>query len=96
MGPMTHGSCLCGEVAFHVVDGMEGRLELCHCPRCREATGSGFAAGLAVPADALRFDCGADLIARFSLPVRDTPPPYEVCFCRICTGSRCERLRDHG
>ena len=83
-GPRIRGACLCGEVAFHVADEVEGRLELCHCPHCRKVTGSGFAAGLVVPADAVRFDRGADRIVRFSLPVRDAPPPYEVFFCGVC------------
>ena len=42
---MIKGSCLCGGVKFEI-RGSKGPFELCHCNRCRKATGSAFAAGL--------------------------------------------------
>ena len=42
---MIRGSCLCGGVKFEV-RGSKGPFELCHCNRCRKATGSAFAAAL--------------------------------------------------
>ena len=37
-GRLVRGGCLCGAVRFEF-DGPIDELELCHCPRCRKATG---------------------------------------------------------
>jgi hypothetical protein len=39
---MMRGSCLCGGVRFEV-DRAVGPFELCHCSRCRKASGSALA-----------------------------------------------------
>ena len=44
---MIQGSCLCGGVKFEITRAV-GPFELCHCSRCRKASGSAFAAGLGV------------------------------------------------
>lgn len=80
---MIHGSCLCGRVAFELTR-VVGPFELCHCPRCRKVSGSAFMAGVGVKAEDFRFLSGEDAIETFALPVRDTPPPYKVAFCRHC------------
>ena len=79
------GGCLCGAVRFEL-DRAVGPLELCHCTRCRKATGSAYAAGLGVNVADFRLLRGREQIATFALPVRDQPPAYRVFFCRICGG----------
>jgi len=44
---MIRGSCLCGGVKFEITRAV-GPFELCHCARCRKASGSAFVAGLGV------------------------------------------------
>ncbi len=75
------GSCLCGAVAFELED-VIGPFELCHCTRCRRATGSGFAAALG--ASAVYFLRGAELVRAVTLPLRDRPPAYRRTFCSVC------------
>ena len=44
---MIQGGCLCGGVRFEI-DRAVGPFELCHCRRCRKASGSAFMAGIGV------------------------------------------------
>jgi hypothetical protein len=44
---MMQGGCLCGAVRFEF-DHAAGTFELCHCNRCRKATGSAYAAEIGV------------------------------------------------
>ncbi len=84
---MIHGSCLCGGIKFEIkleIDKACGPFELCHCTRCRKATGSAFYAGLYVHRNGFRFTEGQDLIQCFEAPVLKSPPPYRSCFCRRC------------
>lgn len=80
---MIRGSCLCGEVRFEI-DRASGPFELCHCNRCRKASGSAFVAGLTVRPQDFRFTRGAELIRRFELPIVESPPAYCTCFCGRC------------
>ena len=91
---MIRGSCLCGRVSFELARG-GGPFELCHCPRCRKVSGSAFMAGVGVKAEDFRYLSGEEAIETFSLPVRDTPPPYTVAFCRHC-GSPVPRPPESG
>ncbi len=77
------GACLCGGVRFEVARAV-GPFELCHCSRCRKASGSAFVAGLGVRADDYRLLAGAELIRRFELPRVEWPPPYRSSFCSRC------------
>jgi hypothetical protein len=77
------GSCLCGGVTFKIKQAV-GPFELCHCPRCRKASGSAFAAALGVRTEDFRLLGGAELIRRYEAPLRDAPPPYRVSFCSRC------------
>jgi hypothetical protein len=61
-----------------------GPFELCHCPRCRKASGSAFAALIGVRTADFRLLQGAELIERYEAPVREAPPPYCTAFCRRC------------
>jgi hypothetical protein len=77
------GSCLCAGVRFEIRRAV-GPFELCHCPRCRKASGSAFVAGLGVLAEDFQWRSGADLIRRYAAPIREAPPPYSVAFCERC------------
>jgi len=100
---MIRGGCLCGGVRFAIGGPAAGKgqarppgaFELCHCARCRKASGSAFAAGLAVRSDALQWTRGRDLVARYQAPVRQQPPAYERWFCRQC-GAPVPPLRARG
>ena len=80
---MIRGSCLCGEVRFEI-DRVVGPFELCHCSRCRKASGSAFVAGLGVRVEDFRLLAGAELVRAYEAPVLETPPPYRSAFCSRC------------
>jgi hypothetical protein len=80
---MIRGGCLCGGVRFEIERAV-GPFELCHCPRCRKASGSAFAAGLGVRVADFRLLSGADLVRTYEAPLRECPPAYRVAFCSQC------------
>jgi hypothetical protein len=80
---MIRGSCLCGGVQFEL-DGAVGPFELCHCSRCRKASGSAFVAGLGVRVQDFRLLSGRELIRTYEAPIREHPPAYGVAFCSHC------------
>ena len=77
----ARGSCLCGSVTFYAGP-VTGPFELCHCSRCRQATGSAYAALVGV--SEVRFTSGSDLVTTCSLPITSQPPAYKRCFCNTC------------
>ena len=80
---MIRGSCLCGGVEFEV-ERTVGPFELCHCPRCRKASGSAFVAGLGVRVHDFRLLSGAELMQSYEAPIRERPPPFRTTFCSRC------------
>ena len=80
---MIEGSCLCGGVRFQI-EKATGPFELCHCRRCRKASGSAFAASLGVSRADFRMISGKDLIASYDAPILRKPPAYRVFFCTRC------------
>jgi hypothetical protein len=80
---MIRGSCLCGGVHIEVAR-VVGPFELCHCSRCRKATGSAFFAWLAARREDVHLLQGADLINTYEAPIRNSPPGYRSCFCSRC------------
>lgn len=80
---MIEGRCLCGGVRF-TVERFVGPFELCHCPRCRKASGSAFVSGVGVRAEDFRWVAGRELVRTWQAPVREAPPPYGVAFCERC------------
>lgn len=84
--PSTTGGCLCGGVRFELARAV-GPFELCHCSRCRKASGSAFAALVGVRTEDFWLLAGAELIRRYEAPIRERPPPYCTAFCARC-GSR--------
>jgi hypothetical protein len=80
---MITASCLCGGVRFEIAK-MVGPFELCHCRRCRKASGSAFAAMIGVEAADLRLVAGGELVVTYAAPLVESPPPYRTAFCRRC------------
>lgn len=48
-----HGGCMCGAVRYAIV-GEPLRVYACHCTDCQRFTGSAFAIGVVVPAEAFQ------------------------------------------
>jgi hypothetical protein len=80
---MIHGSCLCGGIRFEFARAVHP-FELCHCGRCRKASGSAFFAWLLVQREDFKFVQGEDLVKTFAAPVRESPPAYCANFCGRC------------
>ena len=80
---MISGGCLCGAVRFEVAR-FVGPFELCHCSRCRKASGSAFAAMIGVKTDDFSWVSGRDEIQRYEAPVEKRPPGFHTAFCRRC------------
>lgn len=81
---MVSGGCLCGAIRFEVTR-FVGPFELCHCSRCRKASGAAFTAMIGVNAEDFSWLSGRDEIRRYEAPVigevkgrrpdQDQPPP---------------------
>ncbi|MGJ5620720.1 GFA family protein [Sulfitobacter sp. MF3-043] len=77
--PKLKGSCLCGAVAFEVVNGFD-KMFFCSCDQCRKITGSAFASNLFMEAEGFNWLSGADDIVTYQMPGRD----ISKSFCRVC------------
>lgn len=75
---MHTGSCLCGTVKYEV-SGELGDIVLCHCSKCRKATGSAFASVALVKMSEFRLTSGQQALGEF----RSSPGVYRV-FCTRC------------
>jgi hypothetical protein len=64
--------------------GTPAAFDLCHCSRCREASGSAFVAELVFKAAEFQWVSGAELVKTYEAPVRHTPPGYRRTFCTVC------------
>ena len=80
---MIQGGCLCGAIRFEVAR-FVGPFELCHCSRCRKASGSAFTAMIGVRAKDVSWISGRDAIQRFEAPVLKHPPGFRTAFCGSC------------
>lgn len=80
---MVAGTCLCGAVKFQIAES-HGVFELCHCSRCRKATGSAFLPTIRVRRQDFKLDEGAEQIRTYEAPVRETHPGYRSSFCAVC------------
>jgi hypothetical protein len=78
---------LCGDVQFEV-DRFAGPFELCHCNRCRKASGSAFLAAIGVRRSEFRYLRGREKVRTFDMPIVQAPPAYRSAFCGRC-GSPC-------
>jgi hypothetical protein len=77
------GDCFCGGVAFEF-DGPTSNVQVCHCTRCRRATGSAFSAEFRVRTENFRWLRGEDLIAQCDAAILREPPAYRRSFCKTC------------
>src|SRR2546423_8992001 len=73
----VRGGCLCGLIEFEA-DLPFSRFVKCHCSRCRNATGSAFAANAYVLPHAFRWLSGEDKVTRFDLQL---PAASRLRFC---------------
>ena len=78
---MIKGSCLCGAVTFEF-QAPTKNFVLCHCNRCKKASGSAFSAGIMV--SGLNFLSGEELINSYEAPLLVMPPKYRRDFCTEC------------
>ena len=90
--PETHheGECLCGTVRY-VVEGSFEQLFLCHCSRCRKATGTAHAANLFSMDAKLTWLSGEDQLRVFTVP----ESRHARTFCAVC-GSPMPHLAPSG
>jgi hypothetical protein len=77
---VVHGGCLCQTVGFEA-DLPFVKFVKCHCSRCRNATGSAFAANAYVLPSAFRWTRGQENVVRFDLPEARS---FSTSFCRRC------------
>ncbi len=75
---MLKGSCLCGNIRYEV-DTPLGTIGVCHCRRCRKASGSAFGVNAGVEKSAFRLTAGTDSLASF-----DAGTGVTRMFCRNC------------
>ena len=79
------GTCLCGAVRYEVM-GTPTTFDLCHCSRCREASGSAFLAEVELSEAEIEWVSGAPLVKTYEAPVRMKAPGYRRTFCGVCGG----------
>lgn len=72
------GSCLCKTVQYEAAD-YAGPYVYCHCTSCRKASGSAFAANIAVPIGSFQVKSGSD-----ALTVFESSPGKRRYFCGRC------------
>lgn len=75
---MHKGSCLCRSVQYEI-DGELGDFVYCHCPSCRKASGTAFAANAPVVRKNFRILGGSEALKEFE----SSPGKYRV-FCGNC------------
>ncbi len=78
---MHKGSCLCGAMRYDMA-GELGPIVLCHCSKCRKASGSAFNAVAPVSQCNFRLLSGRDAIAKY-----ESSPGVRLAFCRHCGAS---------
>ena len=83
MPKTIEGSCLCGKVRYEVSEPFEN-FYLCHCNRCRKATGSAHAANIFASLNSLTWLSGEGLVKEFELSNENN---FNKCFCTECGSS---------
>lgn len=79
-GCTVQGSCLCGAVAYGLAAPLEV-MRICHCSRCRRASGSACFVGLPGLAANLEYLRGEELLSDYKLPESRF---YQRRFCTLC------------
>ena len=75
---MIRGSCLCGEVRFEI-EGPIHSIGMCHCSRCRKASGVASNATFMVSKQHFRWVAGEDGLGSYALP-----SGFRTSFCSSC------------
>lgn len=75
---MFKGSCLCGAVTYELRSEL-GPIVMCHCSKCRKASGTAYATNSPVAVKDFSVLSGKDALAEFE----STPGVFRV-FCRHC------------
>ena len=83
----THGSCLCGAVAFELTAPFTV-VRNCHCVRCRKARAAAYATNGLSEINALQFTSGHEYVKEYRLPGAKY---FGQCFCSRC-GSAMPRI----
>jgi hypothetical protein len=78
----THGSCLCGAVAFSV-RGAPLRWMQCHCSRCRLGRSAAHGSNTFFAPAQLEWRSGRELVQSYKLPEAER---FTVSFCTRCGG----------
>ena len=84
---MLKGSCLCGAIRYEL-DAPLGQIGICHCQRCRKASGTAYGVNATVDEAGFRLLAGAASLTHFAGPIGVTRS-----FCRHC-GSPLYSRRD--
>lgn len=87
---MHQGSCLCKTVQFQIEGEFNG-FYLCHCSRCRKATGSAHASNLFSKSAKLSWVSGRELVKTFHLD----GTRFQKSFCENC-GAALPTLHESG
>jgi hypothetical protein len=77
----SHGSCLCGAVAYELHSPL--RMYNCHCSRCRRGRSAAHTTNLFMKPENFAFTRGAELIAEYKVPDAQR---FGVAFCTRCGG----------
>ncbi|MDH4260572.1 MAG: GFA family protein [Gammaproteobacteria bacterium] len=88
---VTHGSCLCGAVAWELA-GKPERMQNCHCSRCRRARSAAHATNAFYLREQLTWLQGESEVKRYSLP---GAKHFGQDFCGRC-GSSVPRVVSSG
>ena len=83
------GSCLCGEVQYHIDGEMLGFYH-CHCTRCRKFSGTGHATNVRIDSKTIDWKSGESLVKRYKLNAQER---FRNDFCGEC-GSPLPRYFD--
>jgi hypothetical protein len=78
----THGSCLCGAVAF-TVNGPPMRWLQCHCSRCRRGRSAVHGSNTFYAATQFAWRSGRELARKYKVPEAER---FAVAFCVRCGG----------
>lgn len=77
------GGCVCGDIRFEVDSSQAISAYHCHCKDCQKATGSGYAAVLFLPKQALDIQQGE---AKFYATTGESGGTVNRGFCANCGG----------
>ena len=82
MSTKLEGGCLCGAIAFEVVQDFKAFYH-CHCSQCQTLTGSAFASNLFTHPDNIDWLKGESFIIKYEHPERE----FSKSFCKVCGSS---------